>query len=443
MSEFETRYKNLNANQKKAVDTIEGPVMVVAGPGTGKTELLSMRVANILKRTDALAQNILCLTFTESGASAMRERLAGLIGSDAYKVAIHTFHSFGTEIINHYGEFFYQGAHFRAADELSSYEILAPILEKLPHASPIGGKMNGTFTHLHDIQFAISNMKKSGLTPDEVGMILDRNDAFIAWVKPRLLSAFSDRLSKKSLVSIQGLLDEIENYQEDPLTLVGYLPLHETLSATLRSALESSHNQNSTKPMSAWKRTYIEKNASGDPTLKDEKRATKLRATLGVYYEYLVTMQSKSLYDFDDMILRVVHGMEVFSELRLNLQEQYQYVLVDEFQDTNPLQWQILRSWLEAYGQAKDRPTVFIVGDPKQSIYRFRRADPRLFTSAKAFLQSEMQAIGIDQDVTRRNAPKINQAVNHTFERLFNFYSFEAVFDWYIEKDKIWSFLAK
>ena len=75
MGDFETRYRALNVHQKQAVDTIDGPVMVVAGPGTGKTELLGVRVANILRSTDALPGNILCLTFTDSGANAMRERL--------------------------------------------------------------------------------------------------------------------------------------------------------------------------------------------------------------------------------------------------------------------------------------------------------------------------------------------------------------------------------
>ena len=79
---FETRYSRLNDAQKKAVDTIDGPVMIVAGPGTGKTELLSVRIANILKKTDTLPENILCLTFTESGQAAMRERLVGIIGKE-------------------------------------------------------------------------------------------------------------------------------------------------------------------------------------------------------------------------------------------------------------------------------------------------------------------------------------------------------------------------
>ena len=102
--DFIKRYNNLNSSQKQAVDTIDGPVMVIAGPGTGKTELLSVRTANILQKTDTLPENILCLTFTESGANAMRQRLTDIIGKDAYKVAVHTFHSFGSEVINQNGQ---------------------------------------------------------------------------------------------------------------------------------------------------------------------------------------------------------------------------------------------------------------------------------------------------------------------------------------------------
>jgi ATP-dependent helicase/nuclease subunit A len=101
--------------------------------------------------------------------------------------------------------------------------------------------------------------------------------------------------------------------------------------------------------------------------------------------------------------------------LQARLDSRYQHILIDEFQDTNPLQWQILRSWLEGYGADVSKPSIFIVGDPKQSIYRFRRADPRLFETAKDFLQGELGADVIELDVTRRNAPKINDAVNRTF----------------------------
>src|ERR1035437_8716416 len=103
---FEERYKALNKEQKKAVDTVEGPVMVIAGPGTGKTTILTLRIANILRKTDTDPDSILALTFTESGAYSMRKKLADIIGSSAYKVNIYTFHSFCNDIIKNYPEEF-------------------------------------------------------------------------------------------------------------------------------------------------------------------------------------------------------------------------------------------------------------------------------------------------------------------------------------------------
>lgn len=122
--------------------------------------------------------------------------------------------------------------------------------------------------------------------------------------------------------------------------------------------------------------------------------------------------------DFDDLEIGVSLLMADSAHaayLQSRLDARYTQILVDEFQDTNPLQWQILRSWLDGYGNAPDKPKVFIVGDPKQSIYRFRRADPRLFVSAKQFLHSIWGAVYMEQGVTRRNAPQINRAVNAIF----------------------------
>jgi DNA helicase-2/ATP-dependent DNA helicase PcrA len=96
----------LNSAQQEAVDHIYGPLLVLAGPGTGKTQLLSARIANILKKTDASPQNILCLTFTESAAQNMRERLASMILDDAYDVHINTYHGFGSDIIRSYPQYF-------------------------------------------------------------------------------------------------------------------------------------------------------------------------------------------------------------------------------------------------------------------------------------------------------------------------------------------------
>ena len=91
---FEIEYQKLNPEQKQAVDTIEGPVMVIAGAGTGKTQTIALRIANILKNTQTPPGAILCLTFTENAATNMRQRLLAVIGTPAYRIQIHTFHSF-------------------------------------------------------------------------------------------------------------------------------------------------------------------------------------------------------------------------------------------------------------------------------------------------------------------------------------------------------------
>src|SRR4051812_47718743 len=99
---FDKAYKILNKEQRDAVDSIEGPVMVVAGPGTGKTQVLTLRIAQILRKTDTPPDGILCLTFTNSGVRAMRERLLELVGPRAVRVAVSTFHSFGASIIEEF-----------------------------------------------------------------------------------------------------------------------------------------------------------------------------------------------------------------------------------------------------------------------------------------------------------------------------------------------------
>ena len=82
---FQEALDRLNQQQRDAVDRIDGPVLVVAGPGTGKTQILALRIGNILQKTDTTPANILCLTYTEAGVFAMRQRLLEYIGPTAYQ----------------------------------------------------------------------------------------------------------------------------------------------------------------------------------------------------------------------------------------------------------------------------------------------------------------------------------------------------------------------
>ena len=126
--------------------------------------------------------------------------------------------------------------------------------------------------------------------------------------------------------------------------------------------------------------------------------------------------------DFTDLewhALRLLADPEHAAYMQARLDARYRHMLLDEFQDTNALQWQVLQSWLAAYGPseggaATDRPSVFVVGDPKQSIYRFRRAEPRVFVAAIELLQRDFAAHHLRTNVTRRNAPAIIDALNAT-----------------------------
>lgn len=371
--DFLKRYSNLNESQKKAVDIIDGPLMVIAGPGTGKTELLSVRIANILQKTDTLPENILCLTFTDSAASAMRKRLAEIIGKESYKVAVHTFHSFGSEIINQNGQYFYQGAHFRPADQLSSYEIIRNIFETLGYENPIAGKLNDEFTYLSDSLTAISELKKSGLTSDELLKILDENDLVIEKTEQLLAPVFDDRISKKTADLAAKHIKAIRD-SNGKIDLPTIVPLSRILADSLEAAVGESLETNSTKPITAWRNAWFKKDDRGKFILKSRERQVKLRSLSFVYEQYLNQMQEAALYDFDDMILRVVHAMEIFDDLRFNLQEKYQYILVDEFQDTNMAQMRILHNLTNNPAQG-DTPNIMVVGDDDQAIYSFQGAD--------------------------------------------------------------------
>jgi ATP-dependent exoDNAse (exonuclease V) beta subunit len=135
------------------------------------------------------------------------------------------------------------------------------------------------------------------------------------------------------------------------------------------------------------------------------------------YYQEL--KQRQQVMDFTDVeyqVARLMKQSDSAEYMQYKLDSRYKQVLLDEFQDTNPLQWQILQAWFEASVAADERPKIFIVGDPKQSIYRFRRADSRLFGAVKEFMLDEFAAKYLTQNETRRNAPAVLAVVNGVFE---------------------------
>ena len=370
--DFKTRYEALNGRQREAVDCIDGPLMVIAGPGTGKTELLSMRVANILQKTDTPPESILCLTYTDSGVTAMRRRLSEIIGPAAYKVAIHAFHSFSTEVINHNRTFFYNGAQFRPADELNQFEILQSIFRELEPGNSVAGQMNGEYTHLKDTLAVISELKESGLTGAELLDVLASNDTVIEAAERLLVPIFLPGIKKDTIAKLASLPEQLAQLGGAP-NVPGITPLADVLAGSLAAALEEAEATGSTKPITAWKATWLTKNEKKELVLKARGRQVKLRAVASIYDQFVARMQEAGLFDFDDMILQTVHALEIIPELRFNLQEKYLYVMVDEFQDTNLAQMRILLS-LTNSDVYEGRPNLMVVGDDDQAIYGFQGA---------------------------------------------------------------------
>ncbi len=299
---FEQEYAKLNPRQKEAVEAIEGPVMVVAGPGTGKTQILTLRIANILKQTDTAPAQILALTFTESGVASMRGRLATIIGSAAYAVNINTFHGWCNEVIKKYPEDFPRIVGARSIHEVDQVEILEKLVEnlELKLLKPFGDK----FLYVKPLKRAIEELKREGLAPAEFKQILVKEE--------------------KRFKNLPDL--------------------------------------------------YYEKGAhkgkmKGD-YLKLKRELEKNEELARVYEAYEERLMKERLYDFSDMIMEVLQILKANPDLLQILQEEHQYLLIDEHQDTNNAQNKII----ELLASFHLNPNLFVVGDEKQAIYRFQGA---------------------------------------------------------------------
>lgn len=147
------------------------------------------------------------------------------------------------------------------------------------------------------------------------------------------------------------------------------------------------------------------------------------RVLLRELADYKRTRGLADMADLERCALALLRDVSLSGWVQERLDMRIRHVLIDEFQDTSPLQWHALHSWLSAYagaggGASGQRPPgVFIVGDPKQSIYRFRRAEPRVFGAAREFVTEGLHGYWLACDHTRRNAPEVLGAVNHVFEQ--------------------------
>ncbi|NDC43303.1 MAG: ATP-dependent helicase, partial [Chitinophagia bacterium] len=171
--QFLQRYEKLNERQREAVDTIYGPVMVIAGPGTGKTEVLSMRIANLL-RSEAQVQphEILCLTYTDEATNSMRRRLVQIMGSAAHRVNIYTFHAFCNNVIQTHAEAFSLRA-LQPISELELTDLLYHILESLPPGHLLRKLSGDLYFDTPRLKKLFHMMKSEYLSPEDVATAID------------------------------------------------------------------------------------------------------------------------------------------------------------------------------------------------------------------------------------------------------------------------------
>ncbi|MCL4406029.1 MAG: ATP-dependent helicase [Patescibacteria group bacterium] len=312
MTSFETAYKCLNLAQKQAVDAIEGPVMVIAGPGTGKTQILTLRIANILRRTDTEPENVLALTFTEAGVASMRKRLIEFVGSPAYGVYIKTFHGFCNDIIKDYPEEFSMIIGSKNINEVDQIKIVEELIDSLPlrELKPFGD----VFYYLRPIIAALNELKREGVTVEK----------------------FEEAVAEEA-ANFEKIDDLI--YEKGP---------H-------KGKMKGKYQDLS-------------------------RRISKNKDLVLFYGKYEERLRKDKLYDYSDMIMEVLRTLEKNSDLLLRLQEEYQYVLVDEHQDTNNSQNRIL----ELLCNFHENPNIFVVGDEKQAIFRFQGASIENFLYFKS-----------------------------------------------------------
>jgi DNA helicase II / ATP-dependent DNA helicase PcrA len=305
---FTEEYEKLNPQQRKAVDTIEGPVMVIAGPGTGKTQILAARIGKILLDTDVLPENILCLTYTDAGTIAMRKRLVQFIGADAYKVNIYTFHAFCNDVIQDNLQLF-EKTSLDAVSELENIQFFKILIDAFPKNHPLKRYRGDVYYEINNLKNVFSTMKREGWTPEFINQ-------------------------------------KIEEYIAD-------LPNRDEYIAK--------------RTVNDFKKGDIRT----DKIAEEKEKMEKLKAAVNEFDNYQNLMRKKNRYDFDDMINWVIKVFEENSSVLSNYQEKFQYMLVDEYQDTSGIQNRLVQLLINYW----DKPNVFVVGDDDQSIYRFQGAN--------------------------------------------------------------------
>ncbi|RYZ87414.1 MAG: ATP-dependent helicase, partial [Moraxellaceae bacterium] len=276
----------------------------------GKTQILAARIGKILTDTDALPSEILCLTYTDAGAVAMRKRLFEFIGPDAYRINIYTFHAFCNEVIQENLEYFGK-INLDAISDLDSAMLFQELIDDFENNHALKRFTGDRYYDASRLKSLFSTMKRESWSEDFIKQ------------------------------AVKNYIDDLPNREE-------YI----------------------------YKRANAAKGISiGDPKQGDidkvVEQMNKLLAAAAEYKRYDAKMKAGNWYDYDDMIIWVLKAFRENEDILRRYQERYQYILVDEFQDTSGSQNELLKFLLNYW----DTPNVFVVGDDDQSIFKFQGAN--------------------------------------------------------------------
>jgi DNA helicase II / ATP-dependent DNA helicase PcrA len=287
--------RGLNREQRRAVTHGEGPLLVVAGPGTGKTEVITRRIAWLIATKRARPGEILALTFTDKAADEMQGRVDMLVPYGRADAAIHTFHAFGDRLLREFG---FELGRTNAPRVIRRAEAVVLLRE-----------------HLF-----------------ELGL-----DRYLPLADPtRFLSALTDLISRAK--------DEGVSAEE-------YLAFAAELRAGAEAVLVAAAAPGARE--------------IGEALVQEAAGHAELAAA---YERYGQLMVERGLVDFGDQVTLALRLLEDRPAVRAEIHRRYRYLLVDEFQDTNPVQLALVRAI------AGERSNVTVVGDDDQAIYTFRGA---------------------------------------------------------------------
>jgi len=371
--EYQKTFERLNSEQKKAVTSTEGPLLVVAGPGTGKTELLSSRVAYILQNTDTKAENILCLTFTNKAAVNMKERIISQAGPSGAKVIASTFHSFAAEVMNLYPDYFWNAARLAIAPDTLQLDVVESIISELPLDNPLALKFAGQYTLLSQIQQAIRLVKEAGLTPDKLRALIEGNLAYIDLIEADLVNILDSRLNSGELASLQSRVDALPVMKISADTYP-ILPLSEIISETLSKAIAADEGSGKATNTSKWKARWVQTVAGEKGMFAEKERNSWWLELANVYEKYRARLHERKFYDYSDMLVEVITQLEQNPGMLADIQERFNYVLIDEFQDSNPAQLRLAHLVADHFS-SEGKPNLMAVGDDDQTIYKFNGAE--------------------------------------------------------------------